>query len=57
MALVPVGSYVIVQDTQVGAIYAIDEFLEANHSFLPDRRRERYANTNTVRGYLKRVKP
>jgi len=55
--LVPVDGYLIVQDTMVGPIAAIDEFLAANDSFVADRGRERYADTNTVRGYLKRVKP
>ena len=54
--LVPVGSYVIVQDTGLGALQAIDEFLAANDSFSADRSRERYADTNSVRGYLRRVK-
>ena len=55
--LVPVGSYVIVQDTPVGPLAAIDEFLAANDSFVADRARERYADTSAVRGYLRRVKP
>jgi len=55
--LVSVGSYVIVQDTLVGPKAAIDEFLASTDTFVADRRRERYANTNSVRGYLKRVKP
>jgi cephalosporin hydroxylase len=55
--LVPVGSYVIVQDTPVGPLPAIDEFLAANDSFVADRARERYPDTNTVRGYLRRVRP
>ena len=53
--LVGVGSYVIVQDTLVGPIRAIDEFLAANDSFVADRSRERYPDTNSVRGYLRRV--
>lgn len=55
--LVPIGGYIIVQDTQVGPLLAIDEFLAANSSFIADRSRERYSDTNTVRGYLKRVGP
>jgi cephalosporin hydroxylase len=54
--LVPVGSYVVVQDTRAGPLAAIDEFLEANKNFMADRSRERYPDTNSVRGYLKRVK-
>ena len=55
--LVAVDSYVIVQDTMVGPKAAIDEFLAANDSFIADRSRERYKDTNTVRGYLRRVAP
>lgn len=55
--LVSLGSYVIVQDTPLGPKAAIDEFLEANDSFAADRQRERYPDTNSVRGYLKRVRP
>ena len=54
---VPVGSYVIVQDTLAGPLAAIDELLAANDSFVADRGRERFSDTNTVRGYLRRVKP
>jgi cephalosporin hydroxylase len=54
--LVPVGSYIVVQDTPVGPLAAIDEFLEANKNFMADRSRERYAGTNSVRGYLRRVR-
>ena len=54
--LVPVGSYVVVQDTTVGPIHAIDEFLAANGAFVADRSRERYPDTNAVRGYLRRVR-
>jgi cephalosporin hydroxylase len=55
-ALVPIGSYVIVQDTLVGPIHAIDEFLAANDHFVADRKRERFRITNTVRGYLRRIR-
>jgi len=55
--LVPVDSYVIVQDTRLGPLAAIDEFLAANDSFVADRARERYPDTSSVRGYLRRVKP
>jgi cephalosporin hydroxylase len=54
--LVPVGSYIVVQDTPVGPLGAIDEFLEANQNFKADRARERYPDTNSVRGYLRRVR-
>ena len=55
-SLVPIGSYVIVQDTLVGPIRAIDEFLATHDTFSADRSRERYSDTNSVRGYLKRVR-
>lgn len=55
--IVNVGSYVIIQDTLMGPKPAIDEFLAATDSFVADRQRERYPDTNSVRGYLKRVKP
>jgi cephalosporin hydroxylase len=54
--LVPVGSYIVVQDTPVGPLAAIDEFLEANKNFMADRSRERYPDTNSVRGYLRRMR-
>jgi cephalosporin hydroxylase len=54
--LVQVGSYIVVQDTPVDSLDAIDEFLEANKNFTADRWRERYADTNSVRGYLRRVR-
>jgi cephalosporin hydroxylase len=55
-SLVPVGSYVIVQDTELGPVAAIDEFLAANDSFVADHSCERYPDTGSARGYLKRVK-
>jgi cephalosporin hydroxylase len=55
--LVPVGGYLIVQDTPFGPDEAIAEFLAANDNWIADRRRERYPDTNSVRGYLRRVKP
>ena len=54
--LVPVGGYIVVQDTPLDSLTAIDEFLEANENFIADRGRERYADTNSVRGYLRRVR-
>lgn len=55
--IVSVGSYLIVQDTLVGPKGAIDEFLAGTDEFVADRKRERYPDTSSVRGYLKRVKP
>ena len=54
--LVNVGSYIVVQDTMVGPKAAIDEFLAGTDTFVADRKRERYADTGSVRGYLQRVK-
>jgi cephalosporin hydroxylase len=54
--LVPVGGYVVVQDTLVGPIGGIDRFLAERPDFVADRERERFLVTNTVKGYLKRVR-
>jgi cephalosporin hydroxylase len=54
--LVPVGSYLIVQDTPVGSMKAVEEFVAANPGWEIDSSRERYALTNTMKGYLKRVR-
>ena len=54
--LVPVGSYLVVQDTPLGPIEAVDEFLETNPNWIADRSRERYKDTNSVRGYLRRIR-
>lgn len=54
--LVPVGSYVIVQDTPVGPLAAVEAFVAAHPEWQIDRSRERYGLTNTVKGYLRRVR-
>ena len=54
--LVPLGGYLVVQDTPVGPLAAIDEFLAANPDWKADRERERYPDTVSVKGYLKRVR-
>jgi cephalosporin hydroxylase len=66
-SLVPVGSYVIVQDTNInghpvfkeygpGPWEAVEEFLKENDQFAPDPSRERMLFTMHPRGYLKRMK-
>lgn len=65
--LVEVGSYLIVQDTNInghpvfedfgpGPMEAVDEFLAENDRFRPDRQRERLLFTMHPKGYLKRVR-
>jgi cephalosporin hydroxylase len=65
--LVPVGSYLIVQDTNLGghpvfpqaapgSMDAVEEFLKSNNQFVADRSRERLLLTCAPKGYLKRVK-
>ncbi len=66
--LVPVGSYMIVQDGILsghpvedamsgGPWEAIEAFLATNHEFVVDLSRERLMFTYCPRGYLRRVKP
>lgn len=54
--LVAVGSYVIVQDTPLGGVVAILEFVAANDHFSIDRSRERFVLTSSQFGYLKRIR-
>jgi cephalosporin hydroxylase len=65
--LVPVGSYLIVQDTNLGghpvfpeaapgSMDAVEEFLKSNNQFVADRSRERLLLTCAPKGYLKRVR-
>jgi cephalosporin hydroxylase len=64
--LVGVGSYLIVQDTDInghpvlkdagpGPMEAVEEFLRGNAAFRSDRSRERLLFTVLPKGYLKRV--
>ena len=64
--LVTVGSYLIVQDTNVnghpveqtfgpGPMEALAEFLAANRNFVPDKGRERLMFTMHPNGYIKRI--
>lgn len=63
--MVPVGSYLIVQDTggvmigdgNAGPRQAVEAFLAQRNDFVPDRRRERMLFTMHPKGYLKRVRP
>ena len=55
--MVPIGSYIIVQDTiGHGAHKAIQEFLQESDKFEADRSRERLMITNNTGGFLKRVR-
>ncbi len=54
--LVTPGSYIVVQDTPVGPIHAVREFVAKDDRFVSDRSRERFLITNSMEGYLKRVK-
>jgi cephalosporin hydroxylase len=65
--MIPVGSYLIVQDSIVnghpvrkdfgpGPMEAIGTFLAARDDFRPDRDRERLLFTMHPKGYLKRIK-
>ena len=54
--LVPVGSYVVVQDTLVGPVDAIEEFVAEGAPFEIDRSRERFRLTNATNGYLRRIR-
>ena len=64
--LVPLNSYIVVQDTQFtghpiaggseGPWEAVEEFLKTNNDFVIDHNRERHLVTANPSGYLKRVK-
>jgi len=65
---VPVGSYLIVEDTNVngrpvlpdfgpGPLEAITEFLAGNRDFVADVSREKFLMTFNRGGYLKRISP
>ena len=54
--MVPVGSYIIVQDTiATGGIEGIRDYLKETDSFVQDRSRERLLLSNNHGGFLKRV--
>ena len=64
--LVSVGSYLIVEDTNVnghpvyqsfgeGPFEAVEEFIASHNGFIVDREREKFLMTFNPRGYLKRV--
>ena len=63
---VSVGSYIIVEDTNInghpayssfgaGPFEAVDEFLRSNANFVVDRSREKFLMTFNPGGYLKRI--
>lgn len=55
--MVPVGSYIIVQDTLgTGAGVAVQDFLKETDAFEIDRSRERLIITNNTGGFLKRIR-
>ncbi len=54
--LVSPGSYIVVQDTIVEAWKATARFAAENDDFVIDRRRERFMVSNSLGGYLRRVK-
>ena len=65
--LVHVGSYLIVQDTNIGGhpvleefspgpMEAVEEFLQSDDRFEADRSRERLLFSMHPKGYLKRIK-
>lgn len=55
--MVPIGSYIIVQDTVgTGALAGVNDFLKETDAFEVDRSRERLMITNNTGGFLKRVR-
>lgn len=63
---VPIGSYVIVEDTDIGGhpvrpdlsegpMEAVEEFLKENEEFIIDKDREKFYLTFNPNGYLKRI--
>ena len=65
--LVTVGSYMVVEDTNVngkpvlphfgpGPMEAVNRFLDENDTFAPDRSREKFLLTFNPNGYLRRIR-
>jgi cephalosporin hydroxylase len=54
--MVSVGSYIVVQDSWFGGAVAVDEYVAAHPAYEIDRSRERFRLTNSVRGYVKRIR-
>lgn len=65
--IVPVGSYIIVQDSVIGGHpiapwrgpgpwEAVADFMKENDHFVIDKKRERFLLTNNPNGFLRRVK-
>ena len=66
-ALVPVGSYIVVEDTNInghpavpefgpGPMEAVERFLSEREEFVVDRRREKFMLTASPGGFLRRVR-
>ena len=64
-SLVPVGGYVIVEDSNIGQIRkdllpgpleAIEAFIARTDAFEVDRKREKFLITQNPSGYLRRVR-
>ena len=66
-SLVPVGGYIVVQDSAIGGHpiapgrgpgpwEAVEEFLKENDHFVIDKKRERFLLTNNPNGFLKPVR-
>jgi cephalosporin hydroxylase len=56
-SLVSIGSYLIVEDTNIGLpLQAVQNFLRNNDNFAIDRTREKFMCTFNPQGYLRRIK-
>ena len=56
-SLVSIGSYCVVEDTNIGyPMEAVKDFISNHRNFIVDRARERFMLTFNPMGYLKRIK-